>query len=430
MEPVSLPDLGCDGLLCRYSEIATKGRNRRAFEKRLVEALRRALRPLGKLDVALERGRIFIRPGGEKSCFTAADLGEMRRVLPFVSGLSSASPGILTRPELGAIEEAVERSFPALYGAHAAAVSGETPVTYAMQVRRGDKSFPLIGTEVEIHFAERLLDRFPRLKVDLRQARLQVEVEIRRDRAFVSYERIQGPGGLPAGTGGKVLALLSGGIDSPVACYQMMRRGCLVDYVTFHSEPYTPPELISKVACLARLLNRFQMGGRLLAVNLLPLQRQIRDHCQERYRTVLYRRGMMRLSAALARLRGAKALMTGDNLGQVASQTIDNLVVVDAATPMLVLRPLLVWDKQDTSALARRIGTLAESERDVPDSCTVFAPASPATTSRLVRLQAEERRLDGPALLRECLLLTREIDLDTLERREVPGLERVADSLA
>jgi len=419
-------DLGYDALICRYSEIATKGRNRSAFESRLIEALRRALRGVGRIEVIRERGRVFIRPGGGATVFTPEAVAEMRRVLPFVSGLSSASPGFLSPPALEHLEAMVDRTFPRVYEAFAAGLRGEQRLPYATLVRRSDKSYPMISSEIERLFAERLLARYPRLEVNLNQPRLALALEIRKDHAFLCYERIDGPGGLPAGTGGALLALLSGGIDSPVACYQMMRRGCLIDYVTFHSEPYTPPELILKVARLATHLNRFQMGGRLAAVNLLPAQLAIRDTCDSRLRTVLYRRFMMRLATVVARCFGSKALLTGDNLGQVASQTLDNLGVIASATPMLQLRPLLAAEKNETMALARRIGTLDISEEDVADSCTVFAPSNPTTAAKPYRVEAEEFRLDIPGLLMACLQATVQVDLATLERRPLRGVDEAA----
>jgi len=423
------PDIGYTALICRYSEIATKGRNRVAFENRLVEALRRALRGIGRIRVVRERGRIFICPGDERAAFSAADVLEMRRVLPFVSGLSSASPGFLLEPALARLEAAVDQTFPAAYEAVVATIRPEQRLTYGLQVRRSDKSYPMISSEIERHFAERLLARYPRLDVDLEAPRLGAELEIRQDRAFLCYERIEGPGGLPPGTGGSVLAMLSGGIDSPVACYLMMRRGCLVDYVTFHSEPYTPPELILKVGRLASHLNRFQIGGRLAAVNLLPAQMAVRDHCDSRLRTVLYRRFMVRLAAVVARAFGSKAVVTGDNIGQVASQTLDNLAVVSAAAPILILRPLLAADKKDTMALARRIGTLEESEREVPDSCTVFAPPDPTTAAKFYRVEADEARLDVRGLIDACLDATVQVDLATFERQPIPGLRAAADAV-
>lgn len=421
------PDLPYNAVLCRYNEIATKGRNRRQFENRLVGGAQRVLRKLGNLRVVREAGRIYLQPSGGKPFFAPADLAEIRRQLPLVTGLSSASPGFLVEPELAAMERAIDDSFETVYQAVAAELPEDQPITYRMQGNRSVKTFPMTATELEIHFAERLIPRHERLVVNLKQAALTIELDVRHARAFVSYERIPGPGGLPEGTGGKLIALLSGGIDSPVACYQMMRRGCRVDYVTFHSAPYTPPALIAKVARLAEVLNDFQAGGRLYAVNLLPAQRQIRDLCTERFRTVLYRRFMVRIANRMAEHLGAKALLTGDNLGQVASQTLSNLAVVDHASERLILRPLIAADKLDTMGIAERIGTMPLSLETVPDSCTVFAPDSPCTSSTLRRIEAEEAKLEVPALIEECLAQTARIDLATLAETAWSQLTGSAD---
>lgn len=413
-DPMQYPDLPYNAVLCRYNEIATKGHNRRQFENRLVGGIQRVLRVLGKLRVAREAGRIYIQPPEGVETFSVADLAEIRRRLPVVTGLASASPGFLVAPELTAMEAAVDAGFEAVYQAVAATLPEGEPVTYRMRANRADKAFPLSGTQLEIHFAERLVPRHDRLAVNLKQAVLTVELDVRHVRAFVCFERIPGPGGLPEGTGGRVLALLSGGIDSPVACYQMMRRGCRVDYVTFHSSPYTPPALIAKVAKLAEILNDFQGGGRLFAVNLLPAQKQIRDLCTSRFRTVLYRRFMVRIANRIAEETRAKALLTGDNLGQVASQTLANMSVIDAASDRMILRPIVAADKQDTVTIAERIGTMAASRESVPDSCTVFAPDDPCTSSTVRRLEAEETKLDVPALVEACLEQTVRIDLATL----------------
>jgi thiamine biosynthesis protein ThiI len=412
-----------DGVLCRYSEIATKGRNRSQFENRLVEAIQSALKPELRARVLRERGRLFLRPPKGASGFTQSETALIRSRLPRVSGLTSASPGFLVLPELEAIERVVYATFAEAYAAHAAVADG--PVTYSIRARRSHKAFPLRSAELEIRFADVLLDRYPRLKVDLQDAQLKAELEIREDRAFVSYERIEGPGGLPVGTGGRVLALLSGGIDSPVACYQMMRRGCTVDFVTFHSSPYTPPGLIAKVAGLATVLNRFQGQGRLVTVNLLPAQKDIRDRCRPRFRTLLYRRFMVRIAGIIAECLKARALVTGDNIGQVASQTLDNLHVISEAVDLMILRPLLTLDKNDTMAVARQIGTLQPSEEEVPDSCTVFAPPRPATTARVRQLREDESLLDVPDLIRQCLEQSALIDLDTLEPSPIPKLHRI-----
>jgi thiamine biosynthesis protein ThiI len=194
----------------------------------------------------------------------------------------------------------------------------------------------------------------------------------------------------------------------------MMRRGCRVDYVTFHSAPYTPPALFAKVARLAEILNDFQAAGRLYAVNLLPAQRLIRDDCRSRYRTILYRRFMVRIANRIADFTKAKALLTGDNIGQVASQTLDNMVIINEASARMILRPLVAADKQDTVAVAERIGTMEESKESVPDSCTVFAPQDPCTAATLRRIEEEEAKLDVEALVEECLAATVRLDLATL----------------
>jgi tRNA uracil 4-sulfurtransferase len=408
------PDLPYNAVLCRYNEIATKGRNRRQFENRLVAGIRRVLRSLGDLRIAREAGRLYALPPKGVDVFSAADLAEIRRRLPVVTGLSSASPGFLVEPELAAIEQAIDESFGSVYTALAATVPAGEPVTYRMRANRNNKQFPMTSNELEIHFADILMPQYDRLDLDLRHGALTVELDLRRARAFVSYERIPGPGGLPESTGGRLLALLSGGIDSPVACYQMMRRGCRVDYVTFHSTPYTPPALIAKVARLAEVLNDFQGKGQLFAANLLPAQRMIRDTCRSRYRTVLYRRFMVLIANRIADWTTASALLTGDNLGQVASQTLPNMAVIDAASERMIIRPLVAYDKQDTVALAARIGTLEGSKEEVPDSCTVFAPTDPCTSSTLRAIEREEARLDVPALVEECLAQTARVDLRTL----------------
>jgi thiamine biosynthesis protein ThiI len=318
------------------------------------------------------------------------------------------------KPELADIERAVDESFQAVYDVVRADTPEGEPVTYRMRANRNNKKFPLRAVEVEIHFAERLVPRYEGMDVDLKHAKLTVEVDIRHVRAFVCYERIPGPGGLPEGTAGRVLALLSGGIDSPVACYQMMRRGCRVDYVTFHSSPYTPPALIAKVARLAEILNDFQAAGRLYAVNLLPAQRVIRDICTSRFRTILYRRFMVRIANRIADYTQAKALLTGDNLGQVASQTLSNMAVIDEASERMIFRPLVAFDKHETTAIAERIGTMIESAESVADSCTVFAPKDPCTSTTLRRIEEEEARLDVAGLVEECLVGTVRVELGTL----------------
>ena len=401
------PFLPCNAVCCRYSEIGTKGRNRGSFVRRLEEGLTRALgRSFGQPRFEVERGRIYLYPGEEGALLTEGQISSLRQEIPNLPGISSVSPGWHCPRTLEALEEYVWRTLPTVVEAFLESHPAQGERTYAMRVNRCDKSFPLLAAEVEKRFAEKVLPRWPQLTLDLKGPALRIGVDLRSSGIFVDYERIPGPGGLPAGSGGQALALLSGGIDSPVACYEMIRRGTCVDFVTFHSAPYTPEAGLTKICDLARVLNHFQHRGRVAAVNLLPLQKAVRDRCEEKFRTVLYRRSMMRLASAVASCFGDEALVTGENLGQVASQTLTNMRVIEEASPMMILRPLLVYDKLDIMRVARQIGTLDISQIPVPDSCTVFAPASPATGASLALVKANEERLELPELLRECLRQT------------------------
>ena len=397
------PFLPYNAVCCRYSEIGTKGRNRGDFVRHLTEGLERRLAStFGRPRFDLELGRVYLYPEIEGQELTREQWEALHREIPALPGIASVSPGWRCASSLEALEEYVFRTFPQVYDAYAAAVP-EGQRTYAMRVNRCDKKFPLRSAEMERHFAEKILSAHPDLKLDLKNPGLRIGVDVRESGIFVDYERIAGPGGLPAGSGGSTLALLSGGFDSPVACYEMMRRGAYVDFVTFHSSPYTPEAGLTKICDIARVLNQYQKRGRVVAVNLLPLQKAIRDNCEEKFRTIHYRRNMMRLACVVAARFHDEALVTGDNLGQVASQTLGNMRVIEDACPMMILRPLLVYDKLDIMAVARKIGTFDLSEIPVPDSCTVFAPVNPTTRANLGAVRADEAKLDLPVLLRQCL---------------------------
>ena len=407
------PYLPYNALNCRYNEIGTKGKNRRRFEEQLADALRRAFSAIGGMDFRFEHGRIFLLPKAPATCFSQVDLETVRQRAKTVAGLSSISPGFIGKPDFDSIKEVITSCFPIVYKSFSS--QGLEP-TYAMRARRVEKAFPMTAAELETYFAELLLPQYPDLKIDLKHANLCVEVEIRHGESFISFERIDGPGGLPSGSGGRVLALLSGGIDSPVACYQMMRRGCTVDFVTFNSEPYTPPAYVTKVTGIARKLNEFQKHGRLFAVNILDAQKAIRDKCKSKHRTVLYRRFMMRIASFLAKTFGCKALVTGDNLGQVASQTLDNMNVISQAVPDMILRPLLTFEKLETMEIARQIGTFDMSQEDVPDSCTIFAPDDPTTAAVLQNILDDEAQLDIPQLLEIAISKTLVINPNTMNQ--------------
>ncbi len=401
----NLPDIPYDSVVCRYGELALKKGNRARFEQILMEGIHRALAGVDGIKCRRERGRVFLELAAGGS-FSAEQMAGIREGIPKVFGLTSASIGISTEVSLEALEETIFGYFPKMLEQF----SGDT-VTYRMRCRRSNKDFPMRAKEVEIHFADRLLEQYPQLKVDLSNAELTIYLEIREKRAFLSFDEIPAPGGLPTGTAAPALVLLSGGIDSPVAAHLMQSRGCRLDYLTFHSYPYTTMELLDKVAGIAKVLNEWQTPGKLFACNLAEAQKLIRDNCNERLRTVLYRRLMFRVAAELAGRRKRPALVTGESVGQVASQTVPNLDVINRATDMLVLRPLLGIDKVQTTDIARHIGTLELSNVQCPDSCTVFQPPRPATNAKLHIVEEEEAKLDQQELLELCLHTIEELPL-------------------
>ncbi len=411
-----MTNIAYNGIICRYGEIALKGHNRGQFERLFVKALKRALAEWKKLCCARERGRVLIHLNNFRP-FPAELVELVRRRLVDVFGLESFSVGCIVDSDMAAIEPVVTDVFEACYNAFTAETNG-AEIRYRMRSRRSDKTFPMTTREIEIHFADTFIARYPGLKVDLDDADVTIGVEIRRSWTCVFSEKISGPGGLPAGCSSPALALLSGGIDSPVACYQTMKRGCHLNFLTFHSHPYTPPDTILKVARLVRRLNQFQRPGRLLSCNLLAAQKVIRDSCAERYRTILYRRLMFRIATVIAAELGDRALVTGEAIGQVASQTIKNLDLINRASDLLVIRPLVSYDKQETMAIARRIGTLETSEIQCPDSCTVFAPTSPSTGATIAAIEREESALDIPGQVAQCLEAVTSVDLKTGEQRE------------
>jgi len=393
-----------NAILCRYGEIALKGQNRSRFEACLADNLRRLLREIGGLTARRVRGRVWLGKGGDAP-FLPWELARAQEQLPKAFGLTSFSPGIRVRPELAEIQAAVVAAMPGVVAPLLARLPAGTPLRFRVRTNRSWKEFPLDSQGVNIALADSLSGQpyADRLAVDLHHADLTIGCDLRPEFAFVFFSSEAGPGGLPVGCHPPALALLSGGIDSPVAALLAMRRGCPVDFITFHSAPYTPPETVGKVVRMATLLNAYQPPRRLFACNLAPLQVAIRDHCSERFRTVLYRRMMMRVATAIARRNRNGALVTGESLGQVASQTLVNLDTINAATDLLVLRPLLGMDKGEAVGLARRFGTFDLSCEPVPDSCTVFSPASPATAARRPFIEREEARWDWSAALAEAV---------------------------
>jgi tRNA uracil 4-sulfurtransferase len=397
-------------LLVRYGELALKGRNRSSFEQALIRNLRAAVLPLSKVRIERRQGRIAV--------FPERRLESVARRLQDVFGITSISPA--WGAEL--FPDAIAKLARGVLEQTLAGWPGEGPITVRIRSSRADKSFPLHSNELDLYVAENILTSdlagFERLKVRLKDPALTVGIDVRPERAYVFASRLPGPGGLPVGTQGKALCLLSGGIDSPVAAWMAMKRGCTAVFVTFHSYPFIGENAKKKVLDLVRVLSRYQPLSRLYVVPFAPIQLAIRDSRAPRsYRTVLYRRMMQRVTSRLAAQLDGKAIVTGESLGQVASQTIENLTCIGAASSLPVLRPLIGFDKQETIELARRIGTFDISAIQEPDCCTLFMPDRPILRGRVEACEAAEREFDVERLVADAL---RDVELHTLETGE-PG---------
>ena len=391
-----------NAIICRYHEIAIKGGNRSMFEKRMVENMYYLLRKVHDIRISRVRGRIWIERK-DKELFTDEQLETIREQLQRAFGLESFSPVIMCEPTMDAMKKAVDSSCRSYF---AKAFEAKPVVSFRIRAKRSNKNFELDSKGIEIELAREVGKEYDydSLTINLEEADVTVWCELRCEFAFIYYDVIRGPGGLPVGSNSPVLALLSGGIDSPAACYEIMKRGCRCDFITFHSSPYTPQATVDKVRRIAHHLNLFQPPARLFICNLAPLQKLIRDKCNPRFRTVLYRRMMFRIARSVAVKHKRQALLTGESVGQVASQTIKNMATIDAAVDMLVLRPLVGADKNDAIALARRIGTFDMSSEQVPDSCTVFAPSNPATAVVLSKILEDEAKIpEYPDMLKEIV---------------------------
>jgi len=381
----------------RYHEIALKGRNRPMFVRRLVHHVESVLAglPVGPVGRASARLVVPIRD--------ASAWPEIRVRLERVFGLANLalSYELPLPPDPDA---ALER----LGGALLDRLRDVEVSSFRVLTKRGDKTFPYGSPEVNQRLGAGI-QAMTGARVDLKHAALTVSVDLLRTRAFYSLEKVPGAGGLPVGSGGTVLGLLSGGIDSPVAAWRMMRRGCRVDFVHFHSEPFTDRTSQEKVRILARALTAWELDATLLLVPFAEVQRQIVAAVPRPLRVVLYRRMMLRIAEALARARGAEALVTGESLGQVASQTLANLAVIGEVATLPVLRPLVGMDKEEISRLAERIGTYETSIIPDQDCCQVFVPRHPATRARPDAVQAAEARYDVAALVAMAVAATERV---------------------
>ena len=372
-------------VIIRFHEIALKGRNRPLFIRALVENVRRATAGLGIERVWSEHllVRCLLTPD--------ADWDTVRSRIAKVPGAVKLSLAHRAPPHYDAIAKLV-----------ADVTAGLQFSTFRITARRPDKSFPLTSQEMNIRLGD-MVREHTSASVDLKRAELDIHVEVLGNDAFVHTEEFAGAGGLPVGTGGLVVTLMSGGIDSPVAAWRMMRRGCRTSLVHFHSFPLVEGRSRDKAKELAEMLNVYQFDTRLHLVPFADIQRQMLLSVPGPFRVVLYRRFMFRIAEAIARNERALALVTGESLGQVGSQTLQNIATIDQSVEMPVLRPLVGLDKQEITDQALEIGTYATSIQPDEDCCSLFVPKSPATKVAVSQMRSLEAQLDIHGLIQQAV---------------------------
>lgn len=371
--------------IIHYHEVGLKGENRDFFERRLLENIKLALSGLSYQSAYRARGRMLVRLGA------GSPDEEIKERLRRVFGIAYFALGWAAPREIEGLKQAVwelvrERSFS----------------SFRIDTRRSDKSYPLTSPEINYQVGG-FIKAQTGARVDLERAEFTCHIEITEKFALVYFEREDGPGGLPVSTGGKVVALLSGGIDSPVASYRLMKRGARVIFVHFHSFPHTTIDSQIKARRIVELLTQYQFRSKLYFVPFVEIQRQIMAFAPPGLRVVMYRRFMLRIAEEIARREGALALVAGDSLGQVASQTLANIGVISEAIKMPVLRPLIGDDKEEIVEIARRIGTYEISILPEQDCCTLFVPKHPETRAEPAEVEAAEKNLEVQPLIERAI---------------------------
>ncbi len=373
-------------LIVRCGEVALKGMNKPYFERMLVDRIRKNLKDFDGVEVKRQEGLIFVRADKQY------DKEKLIRQISKVFGVASISPAVEAPSNLDAIGGEAVKYMMEL-------IESRGVKTFKVEAKRADKNFPVKSPEIGRIIGAKVLIGCKVLKVDVHNPDVHLFVDVRHDKSYIYQQKIAGFGGLPLGTNGKGMVLLSGGIDSPVAAWMMAKRGMVIEAVHFHSYPYTSQRAQEKVEELARIVASYCGNFKMHVINLLPIQEQIVQNCPEAETTILVRRFMMRIAEKIAEKNKAMMLITGENLGQVASQTAEALVVTDACVTMPVMRPLIAMDKVDIMEKAEEIGTFETSIQPYEDCCTVFLPKHPTTKPKLAQILESESRLDVASLV-------------------------------
>ena len=366
--------------LIKYAEIGTKGKNRFLFEDALIKQIKHALRPVeGKFIISKESGRIYVDAQGEY------DYDEVIAALKRVFGIAWICPMFqIEKTDFEEIKKEVASYVDQVYE--------DKNFTFKMDAKRVDKKYPVSSEQMNRDLGEVILDTFPETKVDVHHPDVLLKVEVRKLVNIYSV-MIPGPGGMPVGTNGKAMLLLSGGIDSPVAGYMIAKRGVMIDAVYFHAPPYTSERAKQKVVDLAKLVSRYSGPINLHVVNFTDIQLYIYEQCPHEELTIIMRRYMMKIAESIAKETGSLALITGESIGQVASQTVQSLAATNEVCTMPVFRPVIGFDKQEIVDISEKIATYETSVQPYEDCCTVFVAKHPVTKPNIKVIHKSEENL-------------------------------------
>ncbi len=369
-----------DLILLKYGEIALKGLNKPLFERKLLDNIKSRLDKIGKFGVRRAQSTVYVEPLDE-----TADMQEALKVLEKIFGIVNICPVVKCAKDMDSIEKTAVELLESL---------DTVGKTFKVEAKREDKKFPLNSPQICMELGGRILDAVPELSVDVHKPEITVNVEVRQE-AYVYTHKLKGAGGMPVGTNGKSTILLSGGIDSPVAGYMIAKRGVELEAVHFHSHPYTSDRAKEKVIDLAHEMAQYCGKIRLHIVPFTQIQLDIIEKCPENYLTVIMRRIMMRIAEKVSNNVGSAALITGESIGQVASQTMESLVCTDNAVSIPVFRPLIGMDKEEIVTISKKIGTYETSILPYEDCCTIFVPKHPKTKPQLDEIIESEKALEN-----------------------------------
>jgi thiamine biosynthesis protein ThiI len=371
-------------ILVRYGELSLKGKNRKIFIKQLLQNVKKALKAYPGLEFDAQHDRLYIYLNNENADAVA-------EIVSRVFGISSLSLAIKTEPNMEDIIAACLQSLPL-----------NEDKTFKVAARRSDKSFPVISDQINRQVATAILQN-SNWKVDVHNPDIKIIVEVHHDGAYIMTNRINGAGGFPVGVGGKSMVLLSGGIDSPIASYLMMKKGVYIECVHFAAPPYTSQNARDKVLELASLVSAYQGEIKVHIIPFTALQLAIYQNCDESYAITIMRRMMMRIATGLANKRHCQAIATGESVGQVASQTLESMECINAVTTKPIIRPVVCMDKIEIIDIARKIGTYDTSILPFEDCCTIFTPKNPVTKPRIEKCERFEKRWDWQSMVDECI---------------------------